>query len=100
MILGCLFVYFIRDIQAVVEWVTGGSIWNPEIRYLTEIPARLRLGDVLAVTAMALGLSLPHHALSRRATLRGSTRSRRCAMSEVLALEAWARSTTRARRRR
>ena len=57
MILGCLFVYFIRDIQAAVEWVTGGSVWNPEIRYLTEIPARLRLGDVLAVTAMALGLS-------------------------------------------
>ncbi len=56
-ILGCLFVYFIRDIQAVVEWVAGGSVWNPEIRYLTEIPARLRLGDVLAVMAMALGLS-------------------------------------------
>jgi len=56
-VLGCLFVYFIRDIQAVVEWVSGGSLWNPEIRYLTEIPARLRLGDVMAVTAMALGLS-------------------------------------------
>ena len=42
MILGCLFAYFIQDIQAVVEWVAGGSVWNPEIRYLTEIPARLR----------------------------------------------------------
>ena len=56
-ILGCLFAYFIQDIQAVVEWVAGGSVWNPEIRYLTEIPARLRWQDVLAVTAMALGLS-------------------------------------------
>ena len=46
MILGCLFAYFIQDIQAVVEWVAGGSVWNPEIRYLTEIPARLRPGDV------------------------------------------------------
>ncbi len=56
-ILGCLFVYFIHDIQGVVEWVSGGSIWNPEIRYLTEYPARLRPWDVLAVMAMALGLS-------------------------------------------
>ena len=56
-ILGCLFAYFIQDIQAVVEWVAGGSVWNPEIRYLTEIPARLRWQDVLAVTVMALGLS-------------------------------------------
>jgi lipoprotein-releasing system permease protein len=56
-ILGCLFVIYIQDIQAVVEWVAGGSVWNPEIRYLTEIPARLRSADVAAVAAMALGLS-------------------------------------------
>ena len=56
-ILGCLFAFFIEDIQAVVELVAGGSVWNPEIRYLTEIPARLRVQDVAAVTAMALGLS-------------------------------------------
>ncbi len=56
-ILGCLFAYFIQDIQAAVEWVSGGSVWNPEIRFLTEIPSRLRLGDVAAVAAMALGLS-------------------------------------------
>ncbi len=56
-ILGCLFAYFIQDIQAAVEWVAGGSVWNPEIRYLTEIPARLRLRDVAAVAGMALGLS-------------------------------------------
>ena len=56
-ILGCLFAYFISDIQAVVEWVSGGSVWNPEIRYLTEIPARLRWGDVAAVAGMALSLS-------------------------------------------
>ena len=56
-ILGCLFVIFIHDIQAVVEWVAGGSVWNPEIRYLTEIPARLRPADVLVVTGLALALS-------------------------------------------
>ena len=57
-ILGCLFAYFIADIQAAVEWVAGGSVWNPEVRFLTEIPARLRLGDVAAVAGTALALSL------------------------------------------
>ncbi len=56
-ILGCLFVVFIHDIQVVVEWVSGGSVWNPEIRYLTEIPARLRAVDVLVVTGLSLLLS-------------------------------------------
>ena len=55
--LGCLFAFYIQDIQALVEWVSGGSVWNPEVRFLTEIPARLRPGDVAAVAAMALGLS-------------------------------------------
>ena len=54
---------FIHDIQAVVEWVAGGSVWNPEIRYLTEIPARLRWQDVTAVVVMALGALLPDHPL-------------------------------------
>jgi lipoprotein-releasing system permease protein len=57
-IVGCLFALYIQEIQALVEWLSGGSVWNPEIRYLTEIPARLRVGDVAAVMAMAVGLSL------------------------------------------
>ncbi len=56
-VLGCLFAAYIQDIQSVVEWVAGGSIWNPEVRFLTEIPARLRWTDVLAVMGLALGLS-------------------------------------------
>lgn len=54
---GCLFAYNIQEIQALVEWVSGGSVWNPEVRFLTEIPARLRPIDVFAVVAMAVGLS-------------------------------------------
>ncbi len=57
LVLGCLFAFYIQDIQALVEWISGGSVWNPEVRFLTEIPARLRPGDVAAVAAMALGLS-------------------------------------------
>jgi lipoprotein-releasing system permease protein len=56
-ILGVVFALNIEAIQGVVEWVFGGSVWDPEIRYLTEIPARIRPGDVAAVAAMALGLS-------------------------------------------
>ena len=56
-ILGCLFAYYIQEIQGVVEWISGGSVWNPEVRYLTHIPAHLRLVDVAAVAGTALLLS-------------------------------------------
>ena len=56
-ILGCLFAYYIQDIQALVEWVAGGEIWDPQVRMLTEVPARLRWQDVSAAMGMALVLS-------------------------------------------
>jgi len=56
--LGTSFAYFIADLQHFLEWATGNQLWNPEIKYLTEIPARLRLEDVLATVVIALGLSL------------------------------------------
>jgi len=56
--LGTSFAYFIADLQVFLEWITGNQLWNPEIKYLTEIPARLRWEDVLATVVISLGLSL------------------------------------------
>lgn len=57
-ILGCLFAYYISEIQAIVEWFAGGEVWDPQVRMLTEVPARLRWQDVGAAMGMALVLSL------------------------------------------
>ena len=54
---GVLFVVYIQDIQAAVEAVTGTSVWDPEIRFLTRLPAVLQLGDVLLTCAVALTCS-------------------------------------------
>ncbi len=56
-ILGCLFAYYIQDIQAIIEGVFGGQVWDPQVRLLTEVPSRLRWQDVTAAMLMALVLS-------------------------------------------
>jgi len=56
-ILGCLFAVNIQEIQAVVETISGGEVWDPQVRLLTEVPARLRWEDVAAAMGMALILS-------------------------------------------
>ncbi|MBL4806127.1 MAG: lipoprotein-releasing ABC transporter permease subunit [Rhodobacteraceae bacterium] len=56
--LGCAFAYFIADIQRLVEWVVGGPVWDPAIKLLTEIPARLRFEDVSLIVTMSIVLSL------------------------------------------
>ena len=57
-VLGVLFCWNIQTIQGWVEAATGTSVFNPEIYYLTHLPARLNPAEVVQVMAMALGLSL------------------------------------------
>jgi lipoprotein-releasing system permease protein len=58
LILGVLFCWNIETIQHWVEAVTGTSVFNPEVYYLTHLPARLDWHEVMQVVIMALALSL------------------------------------------
>lgn len=55
---GCLFAIYITEIQHLVESLVGGSIWNSEVRFLTDVPAKLRGYDLLLAMALSLGISL------------------------------------------
>jgi lipoprotein-releasing system permease protein len=57
-LLGCLFALYIDQIMSFVNWVGGGGVWDPSIRGIYELPAELRLADVLKAVALSLGLSL------------------------------------------
>ena len=56
-ILGCLFAIYIDPIFDFVNWVAGGGVWDPSVRYLSDLPARLEWGDVLSAVALSLALS-------------------------------------------
>tara|TARA_X000001036_G_scaffold287711_1_gene267319 strand:- start:589 stop:1860 length:1272 start_codon:yes stop_codon:yes gene_type:complete len=57
MIIGVLFVNYISEIQSVVEYFAGSSVWNPELRFLTQVPAVLRLEDTIFVIIVSLSIS-------------------------------------------
>lgn len=56
-ILGCLFAIYIDQIFSFVNYVAGGGVWDPSIRGIYELPAQLRLVDVIKSVALSLGLS-------------------------------------------
>ncbi|HKD75669.1 MAG TPA: lipoprotein-releasing ABC transporter permease subunit, partial [Ktedonobacterales bacterium] len=58
LIIGVVFCWNIETIQHWVEAVTGTSVFNPEVYYLTHLPARLDWHEVTQVVVMALALSL------------------------------------------
>ena len=54
---GCLFALYIDPIFSAVNYLSGGGVWDPSVRGIYELPAQLRLSDVLSAVALSLGLS-------------------------------------------
>jgi lipoprotein-releasing system permease protein len=55
--LGCAFAIWIDPIFEFVNWIAGGGVWDPSVRFLSSLPARLEWGDVLSAVSLSLGLS-------------------------------------------
>jgi lipoprotein-releasing system permease protein len=56
-ILGCLFAIYIDQVFSLVNYVSGGGVWDPSIRGIYNVPAELRLADVGRAVGLSLGLS-------------------------------------------
>ena len=54
---GCLFSFYIEEIQLLIESISGGTIWNPEIRFLSQVPATIRFVDVFVAIFISLFIS-------------------------------------------
>ncbi|HSF91227.1 MAG TPA: lipoprotein-releasing ABC transporter permease subunit [Paracoccaceae bacterium] len=56
-VLGCLFAIYIDPIFGFVDMLMGGGVWDPSVRYLSRLPAKLELDDVLSAVVLSLSLS-------------------------------------------
>ena len=56
-ILGSLFALYIDPIFSFVNWASGGGVWDPAIRGIYALPAKLEAADVASAVALSLGLS-------------------------------------------
>lgn len=54
---GSLFAIYIDPVFGFVNWLLGGGVWDPSVRFLSALPAELRLEDVLKAVGLSLGLS-------------------------------------------
>ncbi|MEQ8403248.1 MAG: lipoprotein-releasing ABC transporter permease subunit [Roseitalea porphyridii] len=56
-LLGVIVCWNIQSIQRFMNWASGAEVWDPTIRFLTEIPARMDAGETFAVIILSLTLS-------------------------------------------
>ena len=57
LLLGAVFLFYRQGVVNVVQYVTGQNLWDPSIRYLTELPSKTDPVEVIVIAAMALVFS-------------------------------------------
>jgi lipoprotein-releasing system permease protein len=58
LVLGAIFLFFRQAVVNAVQYVTGQNLWDPSIRFLTELPARTDPIEVIGIVIMTMVLSL------------------------------------------
>ena len=56
-ILGVVVCLNIERLRDFFSWLSGTTLFNPELYFLSQLPARMDMGETLSVIGMALGLS-------------------------------------------
>ena len=56
-VLGALFLFFRQGIVNAFQFLTGANLWDPSVRFLTELPSRTDPVEVFAIVLIALVLS-------------------------------------------
>jgi lipoprotein-releasing system permease protein len=57
MIIGAIFLYFRQGVIDAIQAVTGQNLWDPSVRFLTELPSKTDPFEVTAIVLTALILS-------------------------------------------
>jgi lipoprotein-releasing system permease protein len=55
--LGCLFALYFTPIFDFINWLAGGGVWDPTVRPIYHLSAKLQAGDVLSAVVLSLVLS-------------------------------------------
>jgi lipoprotein-releasing system permease protein len=56
-ILGAVFLYFRQDVVDAIQAVTGENLWDPSVRFLTDLPSKTDPIEFTAIVLIALILS-------------------------------------------
>ncbi len=57
LLLGFFFLWFRQDVVNAVQWATGQNLWDPSVRFLSELPSKTDPVEVTVIALMALVFS-------------------------------------------
>ena len=54
LVVGAIFLFFRQSVVDFIQLVTGQNLWDPSVRFLTDLPSKTDPFEVVAIVAMAL----------------------------------------------
>ena len=57
LILGSIFLFFRQGVVNIIQAMTGANLWDPSVRFLTELPSKTDPFEVLAIILVTLVLT-------------------------------------------
>jgi lipoprotein-releasing system permease protein len=57
LLLGAVFLFFRQPIVNAIQWLTGQNLWDPSVRFLSELPSKTDPVEVAAIVITAFVLS-------------------------------------------
>ncbi len=58
LLLGFIVLYFREPIVRFISWTTGQNLWDPQVRFLSTLPAKVDPIEIVMIAGLALVLSL------------------------------------------
>ncbi|MGE0774877.1 MAG: lipoprotein-releasing ABC transporter permease subunit [Sphingomonadaceae bacterium] len=55
LVLGAVFLFFRQGVVDAIQYMTGQNLWDPSIRFLTELPSKTDPFEVVAIVVLAIG---------------------------------------------
>ncbi len=52
--LGFIFLFFRQQVVVGIQWLTGQNLWDPSVRFLTELPSKPDPVEIVAICLMAV----------------------------------------------
>lgn len=57
LLLGFIVLYFREPIVRFISWTTGQNLWDPQVRFLSTLPAKVDPIEIVMIAGLALVLS-------------------------------------------
>ncbi len=54
LMVGFIFLFFRQQVVMVIQWLTGQNLWDPSVRFLTELPSKPDPLEITAIAVMAI----------------------------------------------